>query len=149
MPRPEHTRQPVAGSRGATTVAIALSIATALLVCYQEMEYWRKRAVALAAALHLVSPTATHFASGATVDIGWYPPSQTSLNNLTGVASGTGVYGFLFNSSETPNAQYGTYNWCNMPHVRKNEYVVPPKEYELHYVELVSHAHVLCERDLS
>lgn len=76
----------------------------------------------------------------AAVDLGWYAPSQTLINNLTHVASSatTGVYGFIFNSSSTPDDQYGTYNWCNMPHVRAQEYVVPSDEYELVYVELVS-----------
>lgn len=75
-----------------------------------------------------------------TVDLGWFAPAQTLINNLTNVASNstTGVYGFIYNSSYTPDAQYGTYNWCNMPHVRAAEYVVPSDDYELVYVELVS-----------
>lgn len=74
------------------------------------------------------------------VDLGWYAPSQTLVNNLTNVVSSTtaGVYGFIYNSSVTPDEEYGAYNWCNMPHARKTEYVVPDKEYELVYVELVS-----------
>lgn len=77
-----------------------------------------------------------------TVDLGWYPPSQSVINNLTNVVSNdtTGVYGFIFNSSYTPDDEYGTYNWCNMPHVRSLEYVKPSEEYELAYVELVSFA---------
>lgn len=77
----------------------------------------------------------------ATVDLGWYPPSQTVVNNLTNVVSDStlGVYGFIYDSSHTPDEAYGTYNWCNMPHVRASEYKVPPDEYELVYVELVSH----------
>lgn len=82
--------------------------------------------------------------STAVVDLGWYPPSQTVINNLTNVVSNdtTGVYGFIFNSSYIPDDQYGTYNWCNMPHVRPQEYVRPSEEYELAYVELVSLASV-------
>lgn len=74
------------------------------------------------------------------VHLGWYPPSQTLINNLTNVVSDNtkGVYGFIYNSSHTPDAAYGTYNWCNMPHVRGSEYKVPSDEYELVYVELVS-----------
>lgn len=74
------------------------------------------------------------------VDLGWYAPAQTLVNNLTHVVanSTTGVYGFIYDSSYTPDDEYGTYNWCNMPHVRKTEYVVPDDEYELVYVELVS-----------
>jgi hypothetical protein len=76
----------------------------------------------------------------AAVDLSWYPPSQTLVNNLTNVVSDstTGVYGFIYDSSNTPDEAYGTYNWCNMPHVRASEYKVPPDEYELVYVELVS-----------
>lgn len=72
------------------------------------------------------------------VDLGWYPPSNTSINNLTTALRSEGVYGFIFNTSETPDAQYGTYNWCNMPHVRRTEYVKPASKYKLRYVEIVS-----------
>lgn len=74
------------------------------------------------------------------VDLGWYPPSSSVINNLTNVVSNdtTGVYGFIFNTSHTPDDEYGTYNWCNMPHVRSSEYIRPPEEYELAYVEVVS-----------
>ncbi|KAI1451232.1 phosphoglycerate mutase-like protein [Annulohypoxylon moriforme] len=75
------------------------------------------------------------------VDLGWYPPSNTSVNNLTAVLDNRGVYGFIFNTSDTPEAQYGTYNWCNMPHVRKSEYVKPAAEYRLRYVEVIQRHH--------
>lgn len=75
------------------------------------------------------------------IDLGWYPPSSTSINNLTAVLKSQGVYGFVFNTSETPDEQYGTYNWCNMPHVRKSEYVKPADEYELKYVEVIQRHH--------
>ncbi|KAI1406785.1 phosphoglycerate mutase-like protein [Hypoxylon sp. FL1857] len=75
------------------------------------------------------------------VDLRWYPPSNTSINNLTTALRGQGVYGFIFNTSETPGAQYGTYNWCNMPHVRKSEYIKPAIEYELKYVEVIQRHH--------
>ncbi|KAI2462869.1 phosphoglycerate mutase-like protein [Annulohypoxylon bovei var. microspora] len=74
-------------------------------------------------------------------DLGWYPPSNTSVNNLTAVLEDQGVYGFIFNTSETPEARYGTYNWCNMPHVRKSEYVRPGAEYALRYVEVIQRHH--------
>lgn len=79
----------------------------------------------------------------ASVDLGWYPPSQTVVNNLTKIVSDStsGVYGFIYDSSHTPDEDYGTYNWCNMPHVRASEYKVPSDEYELVYVELVRHIH--------
>lgn len=73
----------------------------------------------------------------AAVSTNWYAPNATAINNLDRVMNSTGVYGFIFNSSRTPEQQYGQYNWCNMPHVRKSEYVRAPKEYELVYVEVV------------
>ncbi|KAI8956569.1 phosphoglycerate mutase-like protein [Daldinia sp. FL1419] len=75
------------------------------------------------------------------VDLGWYPPSNTSINNLTAALRGDGVYGFVFNTSDTPGAQYGIYNWCNMPHVRKTEYVKPGRGYQLRYVEVTQRHH--------
>jgi hypothetical protein len=75
----------------------------------------------------------------APVDLAWYPPNATAINNLDSVLKSSGVYGFVYNSSTNPkNVPYGTYNWCNMPHVRKTEYVKPSKEYKLKYVEIVS-----------
>ncbi|KAI3317564.1 histidine acid phosphatase [Xylariaceae sp. AK1471] len=75
------------------------------------------------------------------VDLRWYAPSSTSVNNLTTALRGDGVYGFIFNSSYTPDAHYGTYNWCNMPHVRKTEYVKPSPDYKLKYVEVIQRHH--------
>lgn len=74
------------------------------------------------------------------VDLDWYAPSSTYINNLTSVVGNntSGVYGFIYNSSQTPDDEYGAYNWCNMPHVRAREYAVPAAEYELVYVELVT-----------
>ncbi|KAL7624749.1 hypothetical protein AAE478_006321 [Parahypoxylon ruwenzoriense] len=73
------------------------------------------------------------------LDLGWYPPSNTPINNLTKALRSQGVYGFIFNTSEISNEQYGTYNWCNMPHVRRLEYIKPTAEYELEYVEVRHH----------
>ncbi|KAI1187910.1 histidine acid phosphatase [Nemania serpens] len=75
------------------------------------------------------------------VDLGWYPPTNTSVNNLTTALHGTGIYGFIFNSSNTPTAQYGTYNWCNMPHVRRTEYIRAAPGYDLRYVEVIQRHH--------
>lgn len=72
-----------------------------------------------------------------TVDISWHAPNATQVSNLGNAINGTGVYGFIFNSSVTPG-DYKTYNWCNMPHVRPQEYPRAPEGYELEYVELVS-----------
>lgn len=68
----------------------------------------------------------------------WYPPARNQINNLTTALYGEGVYDFIYNSSVTPDGAYGTYNWCNMPHVRNFEYVKAGEDYELQYVELVS-----------
>lgn len=73
----------------------------------------------------------------------WYPPSENKVNSLKGAIDGEGTYGFIFDSSVTPDEKYGTYNWCNMPHARKREYKKPEKEYELQYVEVVSSTSLL------
>ena len=75
-----------------------------------------------------------------TTDTNWYAPNATQINNLNNVLNASGVYGFIFNSSQTPNSKYGTYNWCNMPHARRQEYPKASDEYELQYVEVVSFA---------
>lgn len=71
-------------------------------------------------------------------DLSWYAPSKNPINDLSGVIKGEGIYGFIYNTSVTPDEEYGTYNWCNMPHTRKREYQKPDSEYELKYVEVVS-----------
>ena len=77
------------------------------------------------------------------VDIGWYPPSNTSVDSLASAVNHTGTYGFIFSSSQTPSsAPYSTYNWCSMPHVRPQEYVRPPSEkFKLEYVEVIHRHH--------
>ncbi|GME66526.1 hypothetical protein GTA08_BOTSDO02250 [Neofusicoccum parvum] len=70
---------------------------------------------------------------------GWHPPNSTWITDLGAVINGTGVHGFVFNSSQLPaGVPYGTYNWCNMPHVRAEEYPRASEEYQLEYVEVVS-----------
>ena len=76
--------------------------------------------------------------STASVDLSWHAPQSTIINNLTSVVNGTGIYGYIFDSSITPaSVPYSTYNWCNMPHVRAQEYPPAPSGYKLEYVELV------------
>ncbi|ORY23361.1 phosphoglycerate mutase-like protein [Naematelia encephala] len=65
-----------------------------------------------------------------------YPPANTSITDLTAVLNGHGAPG-IYNTSHTPDDEYGIYNWCNMPHVRKTEYKVPSKEYSLKYLEVI------------
>lgn len=50
-----------------------------------------------------------------------YPPKSSNINNLTFALNGPGAPG-IYNSSNTPDSEYGSYNWCNMPHVRPREY---------------------------
>ena len=71
------------------------------------------------------------------VSLQWHPPNATTINNLTAIINGTGVFGFQFTAVTPSSVPYRTYNWCSMPHVRQEEYVVPPPEYELEYVEVV------------
>ncbi|KAF4974126.1 hypothetical protein FZEAL_8935 [Fusarium zealandicum] len=78
---------------------------------------------------------------GLSADVSWYPPSATRVNNLTTALKGKGAYGFIYHTSHTPDDKYGTYNWCNMPHARKTEYVKPSDEYELAYVEVIQRHH--------
>lgn len=77
-------------------------------------------------------------ASNTTVDLNWYAPNATMINDLQTLINTTGVYGFIYNSSITPDDEYGVYNWCNMPHVRAQEYPKAPAEYKLQYVEVVN-----------
>ncbi|KAF9632684.1 hypothetical protein BFW01_g3547 [Lasiodiplodia theobromae] len=74
---------------------------------------------------------------------GWHPPNSTWITHLDDVINGTGVHGFIFNGSQLPDGvPYGTYNWCNMPHVRTSEYPrVSSDEYQLEYVEVIHRHH--------
>jgi acid phosphatase len=85
-----------------------------------------------------VAASLARHGKAATVDLGWYPPNTTNINDLSQVIGGSDIYGWIFNNSQVPANEYGIYNWCNMPHVRKTEYKVPPSEYKLQYVEVVS-----------
>ncbi|OAL56575.1 cytochrome P450 [Pyrenochaeta sp. DS3sAY3a] len=75
-------------------------------------------------------------AQNASVDLNWYAPKKSWINDLEQVINGTGTNGFVFSGSKLPDGvEYGTYNWCNMPHVRKDTYVKADKDFELVYVE--------------
>ncbi|KAF2738431.1 histidine acid phosphatase-like protein [Polyplosphaeria fusca] len=81
-------------------------------------------------------------ASFASVDLGWHPPKKTWINQLDKAVNGSGTNGFVFNTSELPpGTKYGAYNWCNMPHVRSQEYVRANSEYQLEYVEVIHRHH--------
>ncbi|KAL9709558.1 hypothetical protein Ac2012v2_007297 [Leucoagaricus gongylophorus] len=77
---------------------------------------------------------------GAFASVVHYPPSSTTINNLTFVLNGSGTPG-IFNSSVTPDKEYGIYNWCNMPHVRQREYKTPSGDFELQFVEVIQRHH--------
>lgn len=76
-------------------------------------------------------------AQNSSVDLNWYAPKKSWINDLGQVINGTGTNGFVFSGSKLPDGvEYGTYNWCNMPHVRKDTYVKADKDFELVYVEM-------------
>ncbi|KAF2271060.1 histidine acid phosphatase-like protein [Lojkania enalia] len=88
----------------------------------------------------LLLPLAT--AKSLNVDLTWHSPEKTWINDLSEVLNGTGTHDFIFNGSMLPpGVQYGTYNWCNMPHVRAKEYPVAKSEYQLEYVEVIHRHH--------
>lgn len=79
---------------------------------------------------------------GISVDLSWHAPTASRINNLSSAINGTGTYGFVFNSSTLPEEiPYGTYNWCNMPHVRRAEYPKVNLSYVLEYVEVIHRHH--------
>ena len=82
-----------------------------------------------------------------TVDLKWHPPNATAINNLTVVINATGVNGFQFEATTPSTIPYSTYNWCVMPHVRPQEYVVPPSDFKLKYVEVVGRSFPCRRRD--
>ena len=76
-------------------------------------------------------------AQNISIDLGWYAPKKSWINDLGQVLNGTGTNGFGFGGSQLPaGTPYATYNWCNMPHARSQEYPKASKEYELQYVEV-------------
>jgi hypothetical protein len=92
-----------------------------------------------------ISATTIMIHNGSLVDIdaGHYPPATSAINTLEKVIGLEGSYGFMFNGSDSGPGQYGRYNYCNMPHVRRSEYTKPGDEYRLYYVELVSEFFIL------
>ncbi|KAL5448156.1 hypothetical protein PMIN07_012617 [Paraphaeosphaeria minitans] len=81
-------------------------------------------------------------AQNSTIDPSWHPPEKTWINDLGQVLNSTGTHGFYFNGSALPaSSSYGTYNWCNMPHVRREEYPKASEEYALEYVEVIHRHH--------
>ena len=93
------------------------------------------------------------------VDLSWHAPTPSKINSLSSAINGTGTYGFIYNSSTLPEGlpssnmnfflsqnlvadiYLGTYNWCNMPHVRRAEYSRVNSSYALEYVEVILRHH--------
>lgn len=95
-------------------------------------------------------------------DVAWYPPLRTAINDLESVVNGSGVFGYVFRdtmgdatSDQTSDAgrREREANWCDMPRVRAEEYVVPQGfedgEWELRYVEVVSRTLLLAKYQVS
>ncbi|KAF2254941.1 histidine acid phosphatase-like protein [Trematosphaeria pertusa] len=77
-----------------------------------------------------------------TPNLSWHAPRKTWINDLSEVINGTGTHGFIFNSSQLPpGTPYSAYNWCNMPHVRRQEYPKAMQGYTLEYVEVIHRHH--------
>lgn len=71
-----------------------------------------------------------------------FPPVSNSITNLTLVFDDDNeTNGGIYNSSYVSLEDYGVYNFCNMPHVRKLEYQVPESGFELQYVEVIHRHH--------
>ncbi|KAK3943587.1 histidine phosphatase superfamily [Diplogelasinospora grovesii] len=135
-------RKGIEGSPYATKLVICLSVILLLQLVAQEIGTMFSTAKPHRLLSGLLSAHTIGTVTAA-VDLSWHKPAQTDINNLTAVATSesSGVYGFIYNTSQTPDERYGVYNWCNMPHVRKTEYVKPSSEYELVYVELMHRHH--------
>lgn len=112
--------------------ALAMSVSSVMLYSFLVYQFSLPALVSA-----LLSSSAPENSPSTSIDATWHPPNTTWINDLSDVINGTGVHGFIFNNSNPKNVAYGGYNWCNMPHVRQSEYVIPAPEYELEYVELV------------
>ncbi|KAI1434030.1 histidine acid phosphatase [Xylaria sp. CBS 124048] len=78
-------------------------------------------------------------ADGNGVDLSWYPPRNTSMNDLDTALRGHGVNGITFDADGEEVG--GGYNWCDMPRVKRETYVVASPEFELRYIEVIQRHH--------
>jgi hypothetical protein len=133
------TRRTVCGSRSLFLLIVLLVFGGGVL----DARYsWASRllsSLSLQGASLWLIPAVTSITIG--VNTNWHAPNATAINDLGQVLNRTGVYGYVFNTSETPPPQYGRYNWCNMPQVRRLEYEQAPGDYELAYLEIVWRCH--------
>ncbi|CZT10122.1 hypothetical protein WAI453_006363 [Rhynchosporium graminicola] len=135
-----HWRTPVFGASWFVRLVPILGI----LILYRllNQEYYAMRTNPRTSFIAALAASLVRYGNAAgAVDLGWYAPNATEINDLTKVLTGEGVYGFIYNSSTVPASEYGTYNWCNMPHVRATEYKKPSAEFKLQYVEVIQRHH--------
>ncbi len=70
-----------------------------------------------------------------------YPPVNNNFNDLDKLFdASTGTNGGIYNTSFVPEESYGVYDFCNMPHLRPTEYVIP-EGFTLEYVEIMHRHH--------
>ena len=104
------------------------------------MHLWR-HVPSFALALTLSGPTQGQNVSSE-VDSQWRKPAKFWDTDLRETIDATGTFDFTFNSSSLPKGvKYGSYDYCNMPHVRRQEYKIPLKEFRLEYVEVIHRHH--------
>ncbi|KAK9494609.1 histidine phosphatase superfamily [Lipomyces doorenjongii] len=88
------------------------------------------------ATIPLTAAAATSFGT-----IVHYSPTKSSIGELEAVFNPTtGTNGGYYSASVVPDDVYGAYDYCNMPHARAREYVIPGG-YDLQYVELIHRHH--------
>ena len=78
-----------------------------------------------------------------TIDAQWRAPAAFWNTDLNTVLAGPGTNGFVFKASNATAASQPSdvYNYCTMPHVNKQAYIVPAKEFKLEYVEVIHRHH--------
>jgi hypothetical protein len=128
------TQWPVVGSSWIIRLIPIIGLVVLYRTIAQDVYVMRSRSSFIAT---VAASLARHGKTTSIVDLSWHAPNATSINDLSQVINGTGVYGFIYNGSSTSENEYGVYNWCNMPHVRPTEYKRASSEYKLQYVEVV------------
>ncbi|KAI1823911.1 histidine acid phosphatase family protein [Xylaria intraflava] len=77
--------------------------------------------------------------SGDGVDLSWYPPRESVVNDLSAALHGRGTDGIRFDDGGVRDGD--GVNWCDMPRVTLGDYVVAPLGFELRYVEVIQRHH--------
>ena len=63
--------------------------------------------------LALLASSTTAQSTNSFIDLSWHEPISSQINNLTFAINASGVYGFVFDSSNLPaNVSYGKSNNC-------------------------------------